>query len=45
MDGAFSEIQVLGSTHPPYTVRTDNASKVRFFATVVGEPQIEVGLV
>jgi hypothetical protein len=27
----------------PYTVRTDDASKVRFFVTVGEEPEIEVG--
>ena len=29
---------------PPYTVRTDNALKVRFSATLGEEPEIEVGL-
>ncbi len=31
--------------HTPYTVRTDDALKVRFSATVGEEPEIEVGLV
>jgi hypothetical protein len=29
---------------PPYTVRTDNALKVRFSATVGDEPDIELSL-
>ena len=33
------------STYPPYTVRTDNAPKVRFSATLDEEPEVEVALV
>ena len=28
----------------PYTIRTDNAPKVRFSATLGEEPEVEVGL-
>jgi hypothetical protein len=42
--GVFSEIQAVGSTHPPCTVRTDNAPKVRFSARPGEEPEIDVAL-
>ena len=42
---AFSGSQAVGSAHLPYTVRTDNAPKVRFSATLGEEPEVEVVLV
>jgi hypothetical protein len=36
---------VAGSTHFPEVIRTYNARKVRFSATVGGEAEIEVALV
>jgi hypothetical protein len=34
-----------GARSHPYTVRTDDALKVRFSATLGEEPEVEVGLV
>jgi hypothetical protein len=34
----------VGSAHVPCTVRTDNALKIRFTATVGEEPVVEVAL-
>jgi hypothetical protein len=42
----YSEIQAVGSTHlPSYTVRTGDALKIRFTATLGKEPEVGVGLV
>jgi hypothetical protein len=41
----FAETQAAGSTHLPSTVRTDNALKVRFSATLGEEDEVEVALV
>ncbi len=38
-------MQAVGRTHSPYTVRTYNALKVRFSATLGEEPEVEVTLV
>ena len=35
----------VDSTHPPCTVRTDNAMKVRFSTTVGEEPEVGLALV
>jgi hypothetical protein len=37
--------QTIVNTPSPYTVRTDDAFKVRFSATVGEEPVVEVALV
>jgi hypothetical protein len=42
---AFSETYAAGSTHFPYSVRTDDALKVRFSAKVGEDPKVEVALV
>jgi predicted ATP-binding protein involved in virulence len=43
-EGAFSKIQLVGSTHLPSTIRTDETSKVRFCATLGEEPEVEMTL-
>jgi predicted ATP-binding protein involved in virulence len=45
LESAFSEIQAVGSTHIPHTVRTDDGPRFRFSATVGQEPEVEVALV
>ena len=37
--------EMLAARTSPYTVRTDDAPKVRFCATVGEEPEVEVALV
>ena len=41
---ACPKTQAMGSALLPYTVRTGNALKVRFWATVGEEPEVEVAL-
>jgi len=45
VQAVLSETQAVCSTHLPHTLRTYNALKIRFSATLGEEPEIEVGFI
>ena len=44
VEGAFSEIQAVGSTHPPCDSQSYDGLEIRFSTTLGEEPVVEVGL-